>query len=279
MDITVAIPAFNEEQSIEKTLRSIEAQQLPKETNLAILVVDDGSSDRTAEIVGALSKEFGNISLLSHETRKGKPAGWNLLHKTAATDLIIFTDADVIMKRGALSSLIETAKAYPKLLAVGGVGVPLKTRNRFLHFINSFPYRYPREHLITGNLYAIRKGAVANIPAQIINEDDYLSETLGRERFAIDEQAQVMIRLPQTLSDYIKQKVRIYCGKAQTARMFGASPAPSTLPRLLFSLSLQELFYVPGYLAVNLYCRIKARLMMGREYAEIWKPIKTGKLS
>lgn len=84
--ITVIIPAYNEEQAIGKVIRDI-----PQETVEHIIVVNNNSSDRTAEV----ASEAGAI--VAHEKRKGY--GWACLKgiekcKILKADLIIFMDGD-----------------------------------------------------------------------------------------------------------------------------------------------------------------------------------------
>lgn len=66
IDISVLTTVFNEEPYIEQAIRSAEAQTGIK---LEIICIDDGSTDRSAEIVQGLAGEYGNILLVRHDNR------------------------------------------------------------------------------------------------------------------------------------------------------------------------------------------------------------------
>ncbi len=62
MKLSVIIPAYNEEQTMEKILKKVEAIKIDKE----IIVVDDGSTDSTGEILSRLEKEFSDLTISHH---------------------------------------------------------------------------------------------------------------------------------------------------------------------------------------------------------------------
>ena len=72
--LSVVIPAFNEAERIVKTLRSADAYLQKQSHTYEIIVVDDGSRDRTASVVRELAKTISNVKLLQFERNKGK--GW-----------------------------------------------------------------------------------------------------------------------------------------------------------------------------------------------------------
>ncbi len=90
--VSVIMPVFNEEktvrQAIERTAQ-ISFDGLDKE----IIVVDDGSTDRTREILHAIKNE--NIKLLYHQNNRGKGAALQTGFKAAGGDIIIIQDADL----------------------------------------------------------------------------------------------------------------------------------------------------------------------------------------
>ena len=103
--ITIVIPAYNEGARLGRTLERILAFVHQEAWGAEIIVVNDGSTDRTAELVQAYARENPSVRLLSNPGNRGK--GYSvrngMLHATG--EFILFTDAD-------LSSPIEEA---PKL--------------------------------------------------------------------------------------------------------------------------------------------------------------------
>jgi glycosyltransferase involved in cell wall biosynthesis len=90
MKISVVIPAFNELPTIRKILRRVQ------ETNLVdeILVVDDGSTDGTRDVLKELDGS-GSIRIILHERNQGKGAAVMTGVRQAGGDVIIIQDADL----------------------------------------------------------------------------------------------------------------------------------------------------------------------------------------
>jgi dolichyl-phosphate beta-glucosyltransferase len=107
LDLSIVIPAYNEESRLPKTLGRIFAYLQARPYRTEILVVDDGSSDRTSEIVNSCAQNYPGLRLVSNGRNRGK--GFSVRHGMleALGEIALFTDAD-------LSTPIEEAD---KLLA------------------------------------------------------------------------------------------------------------------------------------------------------------------
>lgn len=92
--LSIVLPCFNEELNIERTVRETAAWLSRKETSWEIVVVNDGSLDRTAEILGALTMEFPSLSIVTHETNRGYGAAVRSGCDLARGDVIGFMDSD-----------------------------------------------------------------------------------------------------------------------------------------------------------------------------------------
>lgn len=90
MKITVIIPAYNEEKTIENILSKVQATKIPDE----ILIVDDGSVDKTREILKTLDG-VGNIRVILHEQNQGKGAAVVTGIQNATGDVLLIQDADL----------------------------------------------------------------------------------------------------------------------------------------------------------------------------------------
>jgi dolichyl-phosphate beta-glucosyltransferase len=93
--ISVVIPAFNEEKRVAPTLASIHDYLVKNAERSEIIVVDDGSSDKTAELVSAVAAEKGSIRLLHGSTNRGKGDSVRRGILEASGDLILMSDADL----------------------------------------------------------------------------------------------------------------------------------------------------------------------------------------
>jgi len=99
LPVTVIIPVYNEEKHIEAKLKNLLAQDYPSEL-MEIMVVDNGSDDRTREIVASF-----DVKLL--ESGRGKVKAINKALEEAKTDIVFITDADVMLKRNAIRIVLK----------------------------------------------------------------------------------------------------------------------------------------------------------------------------
>jgi glycosyltransferase involved in cell wall biosynthesis len=102
-DLSIIIPAYNEEARLPETLQRI-AEYLPTlRMRTEVLVVDDGSTDSTAAVAESFHGKLTGLRVLSNRTNRGK--GYSVRHGMleAQGDMVLFTDAD-------LSAPIEEAE-------------------------------------------------------------------------------------------------------------------------------------------------------------------------
>lgn len=117
--VSVIIPARNEEANIARAVRSVAGQRGVRE----IIVVDDGSTDRTAEILQDLKREIAALRVIRVDAL---PDGWtgksHAVHagaQVASGEWLLFTDADTEHKPGSLATLLERAvSARADLLSI-----------------------------------------------------------------------------------------------------------------------------------------------------------------
>jgi glycosyltransferase involved in cell wall biosynthesis len=92
--LSIVLPALNEEGNIVEAVQRATATASRICAEHEIIVVDDGSSDRTAELVRQLAAEDPRVRLVSHERNRGYGDALKSGFRAARLDLIFFTDAD-----------------------------------------------------------------------------------------------------------------------------------------------------------------------------------------
>ncbi len=118
--VSVIVPAYNEAANIEATVRSLLANDYP---NVEVIVVDDGSSDGTAEIVRRL--RLPSVYVVEQENA-GKPTALNTGVMFARGDILVMVDGDTVFEPDAIGELVQPL-ADP---AVGAVSGNTKVANR-----------------------------------------------------------------------------------------------------------------------------------------------------
>jgi dolichyl-phosphate beta-glucosyltransferase len=93
-DISVIVPAFNEERRLKKTLESINNYFLKKPMTRQIIVVDDGSSDDTTEVAERATREIRDLSVITYHPNRGKGYAIKKGVEASRGEYILFTDAD-----------------------------------------------------------------------------------------------------------------------------------------------------------------------------------------
>ena len=106
-EVSIIIPAFNEEQSIHPVINKIEEVLIASNVSYEIIVVDDGSTDRTCDIV-----EKTNAKLIRHDHNMGYGASLKTGVRHSKFDKTIIIDADSTYPEDALPQLLEKSQQY-----------------------------------------------------------------------------------------------------------------------------------------------------------------------
>jgi glycosyltransferase involved in cell wall biosynthesis len=93
--VSVVLPAYNEEEAIESTIRHVAEVMTALVSDFEIVVTNDGSKDRTGEILGALQLERAlHLRVVTHQRNQGYGAALASGFDAADSSLIFFTDGD-----------------------------------------------------------------------------------------------------------------------------------------------------------------------------------------
>ncbi len=104
--LSIFMPAYNEEKNIQQTVEEAiqVAQKLAKQYE--VIVIDDGSQDRTAQKVKSLQTKYPQLRLVRHRSNKGYGAAVKSGLRAAKMDWIFFTDSDGQFKFDELSGFV-----------------------------------------------------------------------------------------------------------------------------------------------------------------------------
>ncbi len=107
LELTIIIPCYNCADTLEEAVESCFKQNL---TSFEVVLVDDGSSDRTREVMHSLAKKHSEVKVFFHEKNQGGGATRNTAVKHAEADIIFCLDSDDILPDGSLSTMLSFMK-------------------------------------------------------------------------------------------------------------------------------------------------------------------------
>ncbi len=222
--VTVVVPAFNEAAGIAATVRSLAASDYPI---LQIIVVDDGSTDATAEIVASLA--LPNVSLV-RQPNAGKPAALNTGVAQARYGIVVLVDGDTVFERGTLRALVAPF-ADPQVGAVSGntkVGNRRGIVGRWQHIEYVIGFNLDRRMFdvlrcmptVPGAIGAFRRDVLAQVGGvsdDTLAEDTDLTMAICRSgwRVVYAPDARAWTEAPVTIGQLWRQRYRWCYGTMQ----------------------------------------------------------------
>jgi peptidoglycan/xylan/chitin deacetylase (PgdA/CDA1 family)/GT2 family glycosyltransferase len=221
--VSVIIPAYNEEVGIAATVRSALASRHPVE----VIVVDDGSTDSTANVVAAMRPP--GVRLI-RQRNAGKPAALNTGLAAARFELVVMVDGDTVLEPGTVATLARHFRDA-RIGAVSGnakVGNRRGILGRWQHIEYVIGFNLDRRMYdvlqcmptVPGAVGMFRRSAVLGVgglPQDTLAEDTDLTMALecAGWRVTYEERARAWTEAPSTLGQLWKQRYRWCYGTLQ----------------------------------------------------------------
>ena len=221
--VTVIVPAYNERTGIVATVRSILASTHP----VHVIVVDDGSTDGTADAVAALRLPY--VTLI-RQPNAGKAAALRTGIAAARTELVVMVDGDTVLEPGTVAELVKPF-ADRSVGAVSGnakVGNRSGLLGRWQHIEYVIGFNLDRRMYdvlecmptVPGAVGAFRRRAIAEaggVPGATLAEDTDLTMALLRAQWRVvyAERARAWTEAPASLGQLWKQRYRWCYGTLQ----------------------------------------------------------------
>ena len=228
-EIAILVPAYNEETVIAKTVQTLLDSTISG--RLKIIVIDDGSSDRTAEVVRTEFAHLNNVRLCS-KPNGGKAAALNYGITQTNAEVIVCIDGDTILLPDAIEHLVRPF-ADPAVGAVAGfvyVGNQKNLITRFQALEYTMSQNLDRrafDHfnaigVVPGAIGAWRRQAVTDVggySSDTLAEDADLTVSLERRGWKVtyEPKALALTEAPESLRGFLKQRFRWMFGTLQVA--------------------------------------------------------------
>jgi len=241
--ITVLIAAYNEEKSIASTLSGIFLQDYA--ADIRIIVINDGSSDKTVESIKGLQLTHPNLSLIDLGRNGGKASALNHGLNEVTTDIVISIDADSYVLKDGIRHLVGRYLSDPiNTKAVAGEILIRNSRENWITKAQEWDYflgiaTIKRiQSLFQGTMVA--QGAFSLYERKTLNELGGWPEMVGEDivltwkilskgyRVGHAENALAFTDCPNTLKRFVRQRQRWSRGLIEA---FKANPSILFQPR------------------------------------------------
>lgn len=135
MKLSIVMPVYNEEATLETIVAKVQATPFEKE----IILVDDGSKDRSREIMAQLEKDHDNIRCFYHEQNQGKGGALSTGFRNVEGDVVIIQDADLEYDPADYKVLLRPIEEGKADVVFGSrfLGGPYVRVHMFYHYLGN----------------------------------------------------------------------------------------------------------------------------------------------
>lgn len=218
---SVLIPCFNEEDNVRDTIAYALASDYP---DFEVIAINDGSSDRTAEILDELAGQDSRLRVIHLATNQGKAIGLRSGALAARNEFLICIDGDALLHPNAISWMIFHLNSGPRVGAVTG-NPRILNRSTLLGKLQVGEFSsiiglmkraqrvYGRIFTVSGVIAGFRRTALHRVgywSEEMITEDIDISWRLQMDHWDIryEPEALCYIYMPETFRGLWKQRLR-----------------------------------------------------------------------
>jgi len=230
--LTVAIPALNEEKNIESAIRAaLDTGAKVSGLRLEIIVVDDGSRDRTAEIVRSISQRHDNVRMIQNPENIGLGASIRRAIEAASMEKFLFIPGDNDIPASTLDLLFRNAYAADVVMTYfhndesrGRKRYLLSNLFRVIYttafdiyalYVNG-PAVYPTAMLQQLDLYSTRFSIVAEINVKLLRQGVSYVEIASNRQVGMEGSTSATLRsLMETIRVFVRLIVDVYFKEAE----------------------------------------------------------------
>ncbi len=229
--ISVLIPARNEAEQIEDTVKAVLATEYP---NLEIILIDDASTDNTPQIIDYLSEQHEHVRVLHLKQNMGKANGLNNAFLMSKGEIILTIDADCLIEKPALYWMAWHFITFPRVGAVTG-NPHVRNRTSLLAQLQTAEYTsviglikrtqrvLGKVLTISGVLGAFRREAIIDVGLwsfDMFTEDIDVTWKLEKRFWDVRYEANAVgwILVPETIGGLWKQRLRWAQGGVEAVR-------------------------------------------------------------
>ena len=237
--VSIGICAHNEAKNIGKLLDALLIQKMQTASIIEILVVSC-SIDGTDEIVRRYRNKDSRVDLIVQSKRDGKAAAVNLFLKKATGDVFVLESADTLPEKWAIDKLVEPF-LDPNVGMTGGRPIPTNNKKKIMGYVSHLLWKVHHEISMAnpetpkcGEIIAFRNN-IKNIPEDTAVDEAWIEKADRQDGFSIRYASEAVVynHGPETISDFLKQRRRIYSGHLYLEKQSGYTVSTMKVTNLL----------------------------------------------
>lgn len=233
--VSIVVPCYNEEDNVLETIGHLFKMDYP---DYEIIAVNDGSKDRTGELLDQLAQQNSKLRVIHQAKNQGKAIGLNTAAYLASSEIIVGIDGDALLAHDAIPWLMRHFQENPRVGAVTG-NPRIRTRSTLLGRLQVGEFSslvglikraqrtfYGRLFTASGVITAFRRSALHDVgywSPDMLTEDMDITWKLQLKGWDIrfEPHALVWILMPETLKGLWKQRLRWAVGGIQVIGRHG----------------------------------------------------------
>ena len=227
--VSILVPCFNEEDGADETFAALDAIDYP---DYEVIAINDGSRDRTAQVLEAIAARMPRLRVVNLATNQGKSTALNVGALAARSEILVCIDGDALLDRHALTWMVRRFQSDAHLGAL--TGNP-RIRNRasllgrlqvgefsaIVGLVKRAQTVYGTLFTVSGVICAFRKRALHDAgwwsPSALTDDVDVSWRIqIAHWGIAYEPKAMCWILMPETLRGLWRQRLRWAEGGAQT---------------------------------------------------------------
>jgi len=226
--VAVVVPCHNEEDNVRETILQLLNLSYP---DYEVIAINDGSKDRTQEILIELAKQHKKLRVIHQVKNQGKASGMNLAAMLTNKEFLVCIDGDCLLDEHAVTWMMQHFIYSPRVGAVTG-NPRIRNRSTLLGKIQVGEFSsiiglikraqrvYGRIFTVSGVIAAFRKTALHEVgywSTEMLTDDIDVSWKLQLSHWDIrfEPKALCWILMPETFTGLFKQRLRWAMGGVQ----------------------------------------------------------------
>ncbi len=298
LTVTIGIPAYNEEANIKNLLQSILKQEERGFYIEKIIVISDGSTDKTVQEIKKVKNK--RIYMIENKKRQGQTKSQNKIFIQAKSDVVVLLEADTFpLNNNYLSNLILPLRKNSEIGLVQGNFTPISGKTMLEKSLSAQISLFKEFNMNHANtIYILSSGRGGRAFSKNVYKKLVFPKSVPEDVYALlwcrnknievtfQKSAVCLYRCPQTISDYVKERFKIQREQVTIKHYFSQELIDKVYQRS-FSYKIKSFIYFSTmhpfefiyYLYLTIITKISlfSKKMFREEFTDFWSTTSSTK--